>query len=161
MSTKARLVAALSALLAALALAAVAVAANPHFLQAGASGPNNQGNLTVSFRMAGLGSNETITITATADSEAVYACRNGGNNFPSDPKKTEESGTVTASGNFTSGRNGQLRGSLTLHPPASGLECPPGQQRVVISVVFTDVSVSGGGDTRDIPGVFSKTIFDI
>ena len=161
MSTKGRLLAALSALLAALALAAVAIAANPHFLRASANGPNNQGNLVVSFKIAGLGDNVTITVTTTADATAIFACRNNGGNFPSDPKKTSVSGPVSATGDFTSGRNGQVSGQLVLNPPASSLTCPGGQKRVVVSVNYSNVSVSGGGDSRTISGTFSRVFFTI
>src|SRR6266511_878456 len=89
-----------------LIMGAPAQAANPHFIRASASGPNNAGNLTVNFTIAGLGDNVTITVTATADATATYACQNRGGNFPSDPKKTSVSGPVTGSGDFTSGKNG-------------------------------------------------------
>jgi hypothetical protein len=147
----------------ALALAAVpAFADSPHFIKASASGPNNAGNLTVNFKIAGLGDNETITVTTTADATAVYACRNNGGNFPSDPKKTTVSGPVSASGDFTSGQNGQITGSLTLSPPANTtLTCPGGQRVVLVSVSYTNVQVSGGGDTESISGNFSRTFFNI
>jgi hypothetical protein len=138
-----------------------ALAANPHFINASASGPNAQGNLTVNFKMAGLGDNVQITATASADAAAVYACRNNGGNFPSDPKKTDETGTVTASGNFTSGQNGQVTGSLTLMPPSTDLDCPGGQREVLVSVSYTNVRVSVGGDTESIPGTFSRTFFNL
>lgn len=150
-----------AALIAILAFAAVAVAANPHFLRASASGPDRNGELSVNFKIAGLGDNETITVTASADATAVYACRNNGGNFPSDPKKTEVSGPVSASGDFTSGRNGQVSGSLTLSPPATTLSCPGGQRRVLVSVSYSNVEVTGGGDTAAIPGTFSRVFFDI
>lgn len=100
-------------------------------------------------------------MTASASATAVYACQNQGGNFPSDPKKTEVSGPVSASGDFTSGKNGQITGSLTLMPPATTLSCPPGQNRVLVSVSYTGVQVSGGGDTASIPGTFSRTFFAI
>jgi hypothetical protein len=144
------------------ALAAVpALAANPHFISASASGPNAAGNLRVNFKIAGLGDNQTITVTASADATAVYACQNNGGKFPSDPKKTQVSGPVSASGQFTSGQNGQITGSLTLRPPATTLSCPNGQHRVLVSVSYTNVRVSGGGDTASIPGTFSRTFFNI
>jgi hypothetical protein len=146
----------------ALALAAVpAIAANPHFINASASGPNNQGNLQVNFKIAGLGDNETITVTARADATAVYACQNKGGNFPSDPKKTQSSDLVTASGDFTSNKNGAVVGSLTLRPPNTTLNCPGGQREVLVSIRYTNVRVSGGGDTQSIPGTFSRTFFNI
>ena len=155
------MIAILSVLLLVCSTAAGAFAENPHFVRATASGPNTSGNLTVNFKMAGLGANETITIVASADATAVYACRNNGGNFPADPKKTSVSGPVSASGDFTSGKNGQVSGSLTLSPPATTLTCPGGQRVVLVSVSYTNVDVSGGGDTADLPGTFSRTFFDI
>jgi hypothetical protein len=143
------------------AVSSPALADNPHFLRSSASGPDNAGNLDVNFKIAGLGDNVTITVTATADATAVYACRNNGGNFPSDPKKTQVSGPVSASGDFTSGKNGQVSGSLTLSPPSTTLTCPGGQRRVLVSVSYTNVQVSGGGDTASIPGTFSRTFFNI
>jgi hypothetical protein len=144
----------------ALALAAVpAFADSPHFIKASASGPNNAGNLTVNFKIAGLGDNETITVTTTADATAVYACRNNAGNFPNAANKQQVSGPVSASGAFTSGQNGQITGSLTLREPTSTLVCPSGQTRVLASVSYTNVEVSGGGDTESIPGTFSRVFF--
>jgi hypothetical protein len=141
------------------AISTIAFAANPHFIQASASGPDAAGNLSVNFKIAGLGANETITVTASANATAVYACQNNGGNFPSDPKKQTVSGPVSASGDFTSGQNGQITGSLTVSPPASTLTCPGGQRVVLASVSYTNVAVSGGGDTESIPGTFSRTFF--
>jgi len=156
------LVATVLAALLLLALSVTSVlAANPHFLRASASGPSNTGTLSVSFKIAGLGDNETITVTASANATAVYACQNNGGHFPSDPKKTEVSGPVSASGDFTSGQNGQIVGTLTLSPPATTLSCPSGQHRVLVSVSYTNVTVSGGGDTASIAGTFSRTFFTI
>jgi hypothetical protein len=78
-----------------------------------------------------------------------------------DPKKQEVSGPVSASGQFTSGKNGQITGSLTLMPPPSTLDCPGGQREVLASVSYTNVQVSGGGDTESIPGTFSRVFFDL
>jgi hypothetical protein len=136
----------------------VALAQNPHFIggQTNASGPDANGNLTVNFKIAGLGSTVTTTVTASADATAVYACQNNGGNFPSDPKKQEETGPVSASGEFTSGKNGQITGSLTLAPPPTTLSCPPGQQRVLVSVTYTNVAVrEPSAGTQPIPGTFS------
>lgn len=149
------------ALLMAVLLGGPALAANPHFIRASASGPSAAGNLSVTFKIAGLGDNETINVTASANATAVYACRNNGGKFPSDPKKTEVSGPVSASGDFTSGKNGQISASLTLSPPAATLDCPPGQREVLVSVSYTNVQVSGAGATESIPGTFSRTFFDI
>src|SRR6266536_5187352 len=128
-----------------LLFASTASAASPHFIRASASGPSASGQLSVNFKIAGLGDNQTLTVVASADATAVYACQNHGNQFPSDPKKTEATGPVSASGDFTSGKNGQITGSLTLNPPPTTLFCPPGQHRVLVSVSYTNVKVSASG----------------
>ena len=158
-----RLLIPMAAAVAALLLfASPASAANPHFLRASASGPSGSGDLVVNFKIAGLGDTVTTTVTATANATAVYACQNNGGNFPSDPKKTTVSGPVSASGSFTSGKNGQITGSLTLSPPASTLDCPPGQHEVLVSVTYTNVAVSApDAGTASIPGTFSRTFFTI
>lgn len=92
--------------------AGTALAANPHFVQSklSASGPDASGDLTVSFKIAGLDDAVSTTVTASADATATWACRNNGGNFPEDPKKQEVRGPVTASGEFTSGKNGHVTG---------------------------------------------------
>jgi hypothetical protein len=136
-------------------------AANPHFLSCGASGVNNDGSLNASFRIAGLGDNQSLTVTASADSNATYACRNNGGNCPNAANKVDVSGTVTAQGTFTSGKNGSIRGSLTVDPPPTTLSCPGGQKLVLVSVSYTNVSVSapGAGDCNTSPGTFAANFF--
>jgi hypothetical protein len=138
--------------------------ASAHFIssQLDASGPDAAGNLVVEFKIAGLGDAVTTTVTASADATAVYACQNNGGNFPEDPKKEEVAGPVSASGDFTSGKNGQITGSLTLSPPTSALACPPGQNRVLASVSYSNVQISEpNAGSESIAGSFSRTFFDI
>jgi hypothetical protein len=143
-----------------LGLADVAQAANAHFVRAAATGPDANGNLIVDFKIAGLGDSVTTTVTASADATALYACQNNGGNFPSDPKKQVVSGPVTASGEFTSGKNGQITDSLTLMPPPSTLVCPSGQRSVLANVSYTNVAVSEpNAGTASIPGTFSRVFF--
>ena len=157
-----RLVAIAAVLVAAIAFPGAATAQNAHFVRASATGPDAAGNLAVNFKIAGLGDNQTITVTASADATAVYACQNNGGNFPSDPKKQQVSGPVSASGDFTSGKNGSVTDSLTLMPPASTLDCPGGQRDVLASVGYTNVAVSSPGvGTVTIPGTFSRTFFNV
>ncbi|MFF0199094.1 hypothetical protein [Streptomyces sp. NPDC005017] len=130
-------------------------------MRASASGPSGSGTLSVNFKIAGLGDTVTTTVTASANATATYACQNNGGNFPSDPKKTQASGPVSASGDFTSGKNGQVTGSLTLSPPTSTLTCPGGQRVVLVAVSYTNVSVSAAGSSQGIPGTFSRVFFQI
>jgi len=143
------------------ALAAVpALAASPHFQakNTSVSGPNANGDLTVSFRIAGLGNDlDSVRITLTSDASAVYACRNNGGNFPSDPKKKTVSTAVSVSGTFPV-HNGSASGSLTLSPPDSTLNCPGGQHAVLAQITYSDVTLSGGGDSVKL-GDFQRTFF--
>ena len=136
-------------------------AQNPHFLGCSASGVNSDGTLNVSFRIAGLGSNQSLTVTASADANATYGCLNHGGNCPNAANKVNVSGRVTAQGTFTSGKNGSIRGSLTVDPPDTTLTCPGGQKLVLVSVSYTNVTVSapGAGDCNTSPGTFSENFF--
>ena len=136
-------------------------AQSPHFLGCSASGVNSDGSLDVSFRIAGLGSNQSLTVTASADANATYGCLNHGGSCPNANNKVSVSGTVTAQGTFTSGKNGSIRGSLTVDPPSTTLTCPGGQTLVLVSVSYTNVSVSapGAGDCNTSPGTFAANFF--
>ena len=136
-------------------------AQNPHFLSCDVSGVNSNGTLSSDFRIAGLGSNVSITVTASADSTATYACLNNGQNCPNAANKSTVTGTVTAQGQFTSGKNGSVRGSLTVNPPPSTLTCPGGQNMVLVSVDYTNVSLSSsaGGTCDTSPGTFGANFF--
>ena len=122
--------------------------------------------LRANFDIAGLGNTAgTVTVLATADATALYACQNGGGNFPSDPKKRAESGQVSAQGTFTVS-NGRATGFLTLSPPASTLNCPGGQTPVLASVTYTNVQVQVVGSNvtatssnSDIGTSYSRTFF--
>src|SRR5215208_7087017 len=107
------------------ALAAVpALAQNEHFVRASGS-LNNNGSLTVSFKEAGLGTNQLINYTLSADATATYVCVNRGGANPSAQNKTTVSGPVSATGTFSSGKNGQVTEELTAQPPPSDISCPP------------------------------------
>jgi hypothetical protein len=136
-------------------------AQSPHFLSCGASGVNSDGSLNVSFKIAGLGSNQAITVTASADANATYACRNNGQQCPNANNKVDVSGKVSASGTFTSGKNGSIRGALFVEPPSTTLTCSNGQKLVLVSVSYTNVAVSapGASDCDTSPGSFSANFF--
>src|SRR5437016_9745181 len=90
-------------------MATNAWAQNPHFLRCAASGVNPDGSLDVSFTLAGLGSNQSIVVTAGADADATYGCLNHGGNWPNANTKGNVQSPVTAAGTFTSGQNGSVR----------------------------------------------------
>lgn len=160
-----RMVAALAVMLAvALTFATAADAANPHFIRASAAGPNASGQLAVSFKESGLGDNQLITYVASADATATYACLNRGGNHPQAANKETVSGPVSATGTFSSGKNGTVSQSLTLDPPSAGsFSCPSGQRLVLASVSYTNVAIADttNGVTESIPGTFSRVFFDV
>jgi hypothetical protein len=142
-------------------MAITALAQSPHFLKCSASGVNSDGTLNVSFKIAGLGDNQTLTVTASAHADAVYGCLNHGQQCPNAANKVEVQADVSASGDFTSGKNGQITGSLIVDPPPTTLKCPPGQKLVLVSVSYTltTVSAPGAEDCIPSPGTFSANFF--
>ncbi|MEU8147370.1 hypothetical protein [Nonomuraea sp. NPDC048901] len=141
------------ALLVAAALPAQAV--SPHFVSAAAQLGGT--NLIVSFKEAGLGTNESIDYAARASAAATYVCVNRGGRNPSAQNKQVNSGEVTATGTFSSGRNGQVTASLAILPPSpEGFSCPPGQSLEIAQVTYKEVEIADdtNGVTASIPGTF-------
>ena len=133
-----------------------ALAVSPHFVRADAhlSGVN----LVVDFKEAGLGTNQLISYTASADSTVTYVCVNRGGSNPSAQNKTTVSGPVSATGTFSSGKNGQVTASLTLMPPGPGsFSCPPGQSLEIAQVTYTNVAITDTTNaiTEPIEGTFT------
>jgi hypothetical protein len=122
--------------------ATAAFADSPHFIRASGS-LNGDGSLTVSFKEAGLGTNQNIDYTLTADSTVTYVCVNRGGANPSASNKTTVSGPVSASGTFSSGKNGQVTASLTVKPPGPGtFSCPAGQSLQIAEVSYSSVTLT-------------------
>ena len=133
-----RIIAIVAVVLTALAFGAPARADSPHFIRATGSF-NNDGSLTVSFKEAGLGTNQNIDYVLSADGTATYVCVNKGGANPSAQNKTTVNGPVSATGTFNSGKNGQVTASLTLSPPPSDISCPNGQSLQLAQAVYTGV----------------------
>jgi hypothetical protein len=127
---------------AALALAAETVwAQNPHFVTV--NGNPSGTDFGVCFKEAGLGDNQLIAYVASADATAQYVCINGGNKHPQATNKETVSGPVSATGTFSSGKNGTINQCLTLHAPSAGsFSCPSGQTLAVACVEYTDIDIS-------------------
>jgi hypothetical protein len=138
-------------------IAQQALAQNEHFIRASGN-LNNNGTLTVSFKEAGLGTNQEIHYTLTADATATYVCVNRGGANPSAQNKTTVAGPVSAEGTFNSGKNGQVTASLTVSPPPSDISCPPGQSLELASVSYTNVVLTDTTNNvvQPIPGTFSS-----
>jgi hypothetical protein len=143
----------LSGVLAVALTATAAFAASPHFISASAARSGD--NLVVKWKEAGLGDNLNIDYEASATATREDSCVNGGNKVPSDPKKTTTVAQTNAAGTF-SVKNGSVNGSLTLTPPTTTLTCPPGQKATLISLSYSDVSITDltNGITEPIPSTF-------
>ena len=144
---------AVAAVLAVGLFAQAAIAANPHFVRASATREGN--SLVVSFKEAGLGNNQTVTVQASATFTRTDSCVNKGGNIPSDPKKTVTQGTTSRSGSFTSDKNGSITGTLTL-TTSTTLRCPPGQRATLLDLSFSNVKVTDltNNVSRSISGTF-------
>jgi hypothetical protein len=134
---------AFSMLASALGVIPAAWGQNAHFV----TGPNARlgtgGTLIVSWKEAGLGNNVTATYTASANGTAVYACINNGGKHPSASNKETVNGPVSATGTFSSGKNGSITGSLTAEPPsAGGFSCPNGQTQILAYVSYSGITLT-------------------
>ena len=127
-------------------------------LEVACTSSEKNGRLTVSFKEAGLGTNQLITYTASADATATYVCVNNGGANPSAKNKTTVAGPVSATGTFNSGKNGNVTASLTVSPPPSDISCPPGQSLQLAQVSYTNVAITDttNGVAEPIPGTFSS-----
>ena len=149
------------AMIALLGFMTITVWAGPHFNSCGASGVNSDGSLNASFKIAGLGDNVTVNVTASAHADATYGCRNRGEQCPNAANKVNVQSDVSASGAFQSGKNGSVSASLTVDPPSTTLTCPGGQKLVLVSVSYTNLSVSapGAGTAAVPPGTFAANFY--
>jgi hypothetical protein len=138
----------------------LALAASPHFINSTAV-LDAEGNLVVSWKEAGLGNNQNVTYTASADADATYQCVNNGGRCPRAANKQEVTGTVSATGTFSSGQNGQITASLIVNPPGGTLVCPGNQHVELGAVSYSNVTLSDDTNnvTATIPTDLSVTFF--
>jgi hypothetical protein len=125
--------------------AGTARAQSPHFIHtASVSGINSSGDVTVSWKEAGVGNNTFISYSFTANAIADYGCVNGGGKHPKATNKATVQGPVSSSGTFQSDKNGSISASLTLTPPAlpSDFSCPSGQTLVLADITYADMELT-------------------
>lgn len=118
-----------------------ALAVSPHFISASGT-VNADGSLTASFKEAGLGTNQNISYALTGQGTATWVCVNNGGANPSAQNKTTVNGPVSATGTFSSGKNGNVTASLTVQPPPSNISCPKGQKLELASASYTGVTLA-------------------
>jgi hypothetical protein len=136
-----RLFVVVAALLATAAIAVpVALGNSPHYVN-GPSVSTSGNALTVSWKAAGLGSQESIDFTLTGTIDVTSQCFTKSGNPVNGVPKSEEI-TVNTTGNFPI-RNGQVTGSLSVEP-LSTLTCT-GSQRARITDLSFDLFLNGAG----------------
>jgi hypothetical protein len=126
----------------------IAMAQNPHFVQASAR-PSGGHTVVVGFKIAGLDDNQLITVMIDAQSDAANGqCVTRGSGEP-EPKTVTGLDITPVSGTFSSGKNGQITGSLTLRPPTISGEdagCSnPNWSFQIDSITYSGVTISGTG----------------
>ena len=153
-----------AALLALLAVAASGAwaAGSAHFIKNASSATLSGQLLACKFKEAGLASGSVETVTCSATQTIVYECVNNGGKNPSASNKQSFTRTVSRSGTFTADKNGNIVGSLTLEPLSAaqvGFSCPPGQTVTLVSVSYSNVSVTDAtsGASIALPGTFTFT----
>lgn len=118
----------------------VAWAQNPHFIDKFTKASlDDEFNLVVGFKEAGLGDNQNIDYELTADATATYQCLNNGGQCPNAANKQDVAGPVVGTATLNSGKNGQIKDSLTANPPPADLDCPGNQVAKVTSVVYSNI----------------------
>src|SRR5204862_3253549 len=122
-------------------MAITVLAANAHFMSC-SSTVDSSGDLSVSFRIAGLGAGASDTITATTTVTATWGCLNGGQQCPNAANKFTTTEELTGSLTVTAGHNGSASGTISLSPATPTNFCPNGQRLVLISVTYGDVTLT-------------------
>ncbi len=122
-------------------MAITVFAQNAHFMRCSSS-VDASGNLSVSFRIAGLGSGASDTITATTTATATWGCLNGGQQCPNAANKFTSSDQISGQLTVTAGHNGSASGTISLSPARPADFCPHGQRMVLISVTYGDVTLT-------------------
>jgi hypothetical protein len=107
----------LTAVTALVTAVSTAWATSPHFISATGT-VNADGSLAVNFKEAGLGDSVLVHYTLTTDASASYTCFNKGSNAPQGQPYQVPDQTLTASGDFQSGRNGNITATLEAGPPS-------------------------------------------
>ena len=113
-----------------------------HFFSSSGSVAGN-GALHVSWDEAGVG-NAQVNYTLSAQSNATYACINGGGNHPKASNKQSVNGPLTSPNTGFQPENGRVKvtNGISVGPLPSTLTCPSGQTFVLACVSYTDITLT-------------------
>ena len=130
-----------SGLLSLALVSTAAIAGHPVFLRAPSASLGSP-KVIVKWTEVGLGSVDSVNYTASATAAARYQCVNRGNNCPAASNKEDVMADVSVGGTFEVDKNGRISESLTILAPPSTLRCPGNQVVGVVSVVFTNITLT-------------------
>jgi hypothetical protein len=119
-------------------------------------------HLVCGFKEAGLESGSIENVTCSATQEITYECVNNGGKNPSASNKRTFRSDSSASGQFPADRNGNITGTLTNTPVSAsslGFSCPSGQTLTLVSVTYSNISItdSTSGASINVSGSFTYT----
>ena len=122
-------------------VATAAIAGHPQFLRAPSASLGSP-KVIVRWTEVGLGSVDSVNYVASATAAARYQCVNRGNNCPAAPNKADVLSDVNVGGTFAVDKNGRITGALIIPAPSGALVCPGNQVVGVVSVVFTNITLT-------------------
>jgi hypothetical protein len=146
--------------------AGIVWAVNPHFIFIRAS-LQSDGDLDVSFKEAGLGTNQLINYLATADATVTCTCVSNSGRCPNAANKVTFTEAVDQPATFSSGKNGQVSQTITLEAPACPPSDPPtcgsGQELRLSAITWENIELTDQttpvGPSPATPSSVSATFF--
>jgi hypothetical protein len=146
-----------------LGMVGTAEAQHPHFVGRVTATLTGENAALVCWKEAGLGNNQLVDYTASADAIVTFVCVNHGGQCPNAANKQSSSGLVTATGTFDSGQNGQITQCLLILAPGIAPFCPNGQTETLDLLSFSNFQIHD--DTNDVtktagPASFTVNPFD-
>ena len=122
-------------------VATAAIAGHPHYLRAPSASLGSP-KVIVRWTEVGLGSVDSVNYVASATAAARYQCVNRGNNCPAASNKEDVLSDVSVGGTFAVDKNGRISASMIIPAPPATLVCPGNQVVGVVSVVFTNITLT-------------------
>jgi hypothetical protein len=136
---------------------------NAHFIASATNAAVNPNpDLSVDFKIAGVGSGVTVNVTVSAQANLFQDCVNNGGKQPSAGNKHFDATPVSHTEPLTATAGGNIEDTFVLEFPAATLSCPSGQ-RLVTEGFWSDVAISApipsSGSTLvfNFPGTFNVT----
>ena len=138
------------------ALATAAIAMGVQEFRSMSARVLNTGGLGVSFSQTRLTPGvQSYTVRANAD--ALFGCVNRGSRVVRG--KTSTVNEMVSTVREITSRDGNMRRTLGLAVPKSGLECPAKQTARLVRITWTEVSLKNNTNntTATVPGTFART----